>query len=139
MTKRYFGRQGQRITRSAEPEPEEWLRVIERLARGEISKRAAADELAVSNSRVNAMLAHVRGEAVDASIARRDMDTKLADPDNAELYRKRSQTIEPVFGNIKANLGYRRFSRRGLRAVNSEWRLICTVHNLLKLQHARLA
>jgi len=42
MTKRYFGQDGQRITRTAEPEPEEWLPVIERLARGEISKRAAA-------------------------------------------------------------------------------------------------
>ena len=55
------------------------------------------------------------------------------------LYSKRSQTIEPVFGNIKANLGYRRFSRRSLPAANSEWRLICTVHNLLKLQQAQLA
>jgi transposase len=139
MTKRYFGKQGQRITRTAEPEPEQWLPVLERVARGEMSKRAARDELTVSDTRINAMLAHVQGEAVDPSIARRDMDTKLALPDNAELYRKRSHTIEPVFGNIKANLGYRRFSRRSLPAVNSEWRLICAVHNLLKLQQARPA
>lgn len=139
MTKRYFGTEGQRITRSSEPEPEEWLPVIERVARGEISKRAAQDQLTVSDQRVNAMLAHVKGEAVDPSIARREMDAKLDLPDNAELYKKRSQTIEPVFGNIKANLGYRRFSRRSLPAANSEWRLICSVHNLLKLQQARLA
>ena len=63
MTKRYFGRDGQRITRTAEPEPDEWIPVIERVARGEISKRAAKDELRVSDSRINAMLAHVRGEA----------------------------------------------------------------------------
>jgi len=139
MTKRYFGQDGQRITRTAEPEPEEWLPVIERLARGEISKRAAADELTVSSGRVNTMLAHVRGEATDPTLARAAMDAKLADEANSELYKKRGHTIEPVFGNIKANLGYRRFSRRSMPAVNSEWRLICTVHNLLKLQQARPA
>lgn len=139
MTKRYFGTEGERITRSAEPEPEEWLPVAERLARGELSRRAAADELGVSNTRIVKMLAHVRGAATDPSLARREMDAKLAEPDNEALYKKRSHTIEPVFGNIKANLGYRRFTRRGLPAVNSEWRLICTAHNLLKLRQASLA
>ena len=139
MTKRYFGRDGQRITRSAQPEPEEWLPVIERLARGEISRRAAADELCVSLGRVNTMLAHVNGEAIDPSIARKAMDTRLSEPVNAELYRKRQHSIEPVFGNIKANLGYRRFTRRSLPAVTSEWRLICTAHNILKLRQAHLA
>jgi Trp operon repressor len=140
MTKRYFGQDGQRLsTRTAEPEPHEWLPVIERLARGEISKRAARDELTVSDARINTMLAHVRGEATDPAIARKAMDDKLADPENAETYGKRSGTIEPVFGNIKANLGYRRFMLRSLPAVNSEWRLICTAHNLLKLRQATLA
>jgi transposase len=139
MAKRYFGLEGQRLTRSAEPEPEEWTPVIERLARGEISKRAASDELTVSNTRVNTMLAHVRGEAIDPTLARRAMDAKLAEPDNVAFYRKRQHSIEPVFGNIKANLGYRRFTLRSLPAVNSEWRLICTAHNLLKLRQANLA
>jgi hypothetical protein len=139
MTKRYFGLEGQRIARTAEPEPEEWVPVIQRLARGEISKRAAADELTVSSGRINAMLAHVRGQAPDPAIARAVMDTKLADEVNAETYRKRQHSIEPVFGNIKANLGYRRFTRRSLPAVNSEWRLICAAHNLLKLRQAQLA
>jgi transposase/Trp operon repressor len=139
MTKRYFGRDGQRLARTAEPEPDEWIPIIERLARGEISKRAARDELTVSEARINTMLAHVRGEAIDPTIARRAMDNKLAAPINAELYRKRQHSIEPVFGNIKANLGYRRFTRRSFPAVNSEWRLICAAHNLLKLRQAHLA
>src|SRR5262245_601832 len=139
MTKRYFGKEGERITRLAEPEPDEWIPVIEKLARGELSKRAARDQLGVSDSRVNTMLAHVRGEAIDPVIARRAMHTKLAEPANADLYRRRQHTIEPVFGNVKANLGYRRFTRRGLNAVNSEWRLICTSHNLLKMRRATLA
>lgn len=134
MTKRYFGTEGSRVTRSAEPDPEEWIPVIERVDRDEISKRAAADELTVSAARVNTMLAHVRGEAPDPVIARRAMESRLELPKNAELYNKRSTSIEPVFGNLKGNLGYRRFTRRGLPAVQSEWRLMCTVHNLLKLQ-----
>jgi transposase len=139
MTKRYFGTDGQRLTPLAEPEPDVWIPVIERVARGEISKRAAADELCVSNSRVNTMLAHVQGEAVDPAVARQQMNDRLKEPENHELYKQRSKTIEPVFGNIKANLGYRRFARRGLPAVHSEWRLICTAHNLLKLRQAGLA
>lgn len=139
MTKRYFGKDGERITRHAEPEPDEWIPVLDKVAQGELSKRAAADQLEVSDSRINAMLAHVRGEATDPVIARRVMDAKLADPVNADLYRRRQHSIEPVFGNVKANLGYRRFTRRGLTAVNSEWRLICTSHNLLKLRRASLA
>jgi transposase len=135
MTKRYFGVEGQRLTRSAEPSPAEWVPVIEQLARNEISTRAAADQLMVSDRRVKNMLAHVRGEATDPSIAREAMDARLAEPDNAERYRARQHSIEPVFGNIKANLGYRRFTRRGIHAVSSEWRLLCTAHNLLKLRH----
>ena len=136
MTKRYFGTEGQRIARTAEPEPEEWIPVIERVDRGEISRRDAQHELTVSDARVKSMLAHIRGEAIDPTIARKTMDDKLADPENAEVYSKRSTSIEPVFGNIKGNLGYRRFTRRSLPAVQSEWRLMCTVHNLLKLQQA---
>jgi len=40
------------------------------------------------------------------------------------LYKKRSATIEPVFGQTKHNRGMRRFARRGMPAVNSEWKLI---------------
>jgi transposase len=139
MTKRYFGTEGERVTRSAEPEPEEWIPIIERLARGEMSKRAARDLLTVSESRINSMLAHVRGEATDPTLVRQAMDAKLEQPANAELYKKRSTSIEPVFGNIKHNLGYRRFALRSLPAVNSEWHLICAAHNLLKLRQTRPA
>lgn len=136
MTKRYFGHDGQRITRSAEPDPEEWIPIVERVAAGEISLRAASDDLSVSVSRVKTMLAHVRGDITDPTIARKAMDDKLSQPESAALYRKRSVSIEPVFGNIKANLGFRRFALRGLNGAHAEWRLICTVHNLLKLQQA---
>jgi hypothetical protein len=42
----------------------------------------------------------------------------------------------PTFGNITANLRFRRFARRSQQAALSEWRLICSVDNLLKLRTA---
>jgi hypothetical protein len=46
------------------------------------------------------------------------------------LYKKRKHSIEPVFGQIKANRRIDRFQRRGRAAVRSEWRLIAASHNL---------
>ena len=51
-------------------------------------------------------------------------------------YRLRKQTVEPVFGQIKAARGFVRFSLRSLAKAASEWSLVCTAHNLLKLAAA---
>ena len=40
-----------------------------------------------------------------------------------ERYRKRSQTVEPVFGNTKHNKRVTRFLRRGRVKARTEWRL----------------
>jgi transposase len=61
------------------------------------------------------------------------MEHRLRTEEGARAYALRSQTVEPVFGIIKASLGFRRFSRRGLAACQSEWNLVCAVHNLLKM------
>jgi transposase len=55
--------------------------------------------------------------------------TELGD----QLYRKRKQIVEPVFGHTKHNRGFERFHRRGRSAVRTEWRLIMLTHNLTKL------
>jgi transposase len=65
------------------------------------------------------------------------MATKLAAAGRQGPYRLRKQVVEPVFGQIKQARGFRQFLRRGLAAAQSEWSLICTVHNLLKLAAAR--
>jgi transposase len=64
---------------------------------------------------------------------RRSMAEALATEYGERLFRKRSVIVEPVFGQIKEARGIRRFRRRGFGACASEWRLICTTHNLLKL------
>ena len=62
--------------------------------------------------------------------------TMIAKPDTPrgrKTYKKRATTIEPVFAQIKHNRKIRDLSRRGLAAVDSEWKLICATHNLLKI------
>jgi type IV secretory pathway protease TraF len=63
----------------------------------------------------------------------------LATPEGQALYRQRQVTIEPVFGQIKFNRAINRFQRRGRAACRSEWRLIATTHNLLKLHNHQVA
>jgi len=64
---------------------------------------------------------------------RERMERKLLTKRGRGLYKLRSQMVEPVFGQIKEVRRMGRFLRRGLRAVRSEWRLMCATHNLLKL------
>ena len=52
-------------------------------------------------------------------------------------YRLRKQVVEPVIGQIKQARSFRQFLLRGLNNVRSEWALLCTAHNLLKLAGAR--
>jgi hypothetical protein len=54
------------------------------------------------------------------------------------LCHKRQGMIEPVFAQTKSNRGMSRFRRRGRPAVRTEWRLINTTHNLLKLHKHQL-
>lgn len=66
-------------------------------------------------------------------------DRKVSTKKGNALYRRRQQIIEPVFGQIKQARGIRGFSRRGKAAADSEWKLICGTHNLLKLYRRVLA
>ncbi|WP_157452456.1 transposase, partial [Bacillus sp. J33] len=40
--------------------------------------------------------------------------------------------VEPVFGQIKHNRKFNRFSLRGLSKNTTDWGLICVAHNLKK-------
>jgi transposase len=67
------------------------------------------------------------------------MRTVLATEHGRQLYRKRRQTVEPLFGNTKHNHGVYRFHRRGRIKVRTEWRLLMMTHNLGKLHRHQLA
>ena len=60
---------------------------------------------------------------------------RLATKAGRALYAQRKQTIEPVFGIIKAALGFRQFSLRGLGKVRTEWTLVTLAYNLKRLFH----
>lgn len=61
------------------------------------------------------------------------MSQKLSTERGREIYKKRSRTVEPVFGQVKDVRDCDRFMRRGLDPGRGEWSLICATHNLLKL------
>jgi transposase len=52
------------------------------------------------------------------------------------IYRARKQIVEPVFGRLKHNLGFRRLLLRGLSGARIEWSLMCMGHNLRKWARA---
>jgi len=49
------------------------------------------------------------------------------------VYAKRKCTVEPVFGIIKAVMGFRQFLLRGLDLVSGEWDLVCIAYNIKRL------
>jgi transposase len=79
-----------------------------------------------------------RGRIPKGLSAKQRMARKLRTKVGREMYAKRKGMIEPVFGQLKQALGFRQFSLRGLASMRGEWRLMATVHNLLKLwRHGR--
>ena len=74
-----------------------------------------------------------RGRIPDGLTAKQRMARKLRTKKGREMYARRKGMIEPIFGHLKQVLGFRQFSMRGLASMRGEWRLMATVHNLLKL------
>lgn len=61
------------------------------------------------------------------------MRRKLRTKKGKECYGLRKELPEPVFGRIKQVRGFDQFLLRGSDKVSSEWKVICTGHNMLKL------
>lgn len=61
---------------------------------------------------------------------RQRMAVKMRSEEGKEEYRKRSETVEWPFGDIKQNFGLREFLTRGLQGVRTEHNLVCIGHNL---------
>ena len=53
------------------------------------------------------------------------------------LYAMRIGTVEPVFGNLRHNKGFRRFTLRGATMVGTPRGLACLVHNVEKIAHGQ--
>lgn len=65
------------------------------------------------------------------SVAR--MKYRLKTPSGKAIYAQRKVTSEPVFGIIKAVMGFRSFLLRGFEAAKGEWSLICMAYNIKRL------
>jgi hypothetical protein len=63
------------------------------------------------------------------------MEHRMETQAGKELYAQRKQTVEPVFGIIKAAMGFRTFSLRGKAKVELEWTLVTLSYNLKRLFH----
>ena len=57
----------------------------------------------------------------------------LEDEKYIELRKQRSVEVETVFGQIKGNLGYRRFLLRGTAKASTEWGLLVLGYNLKQI------
>lgn len=135
-------------------------RVLQRVVDGELSINGAARELRLCWKTTRDLLVRYRAAGVAGLVRKRrangegprpdsqavrdrrakaEMNARLATPIGQQRYKKRSQIIEPVFGQIKDPRGIRRFQRRGHAACQSEWSLICSTHNILKYWRATTA
>ena len=63
---------------------------------------------------------------------REAMRGALATPEGQAIYAVRRETVEPVFGCLKQNFGFRRFLLRGVKGAKAEAALVFTAHNVLK-------
>jgi transposase len=129
---------------------EQLVAMLERVREncGDVPEKLTADTGYLSEENV----AYCENVGTDAYIARRKTDAsktklpttsaehmrfmmgvKLATEAGKRLYAKRKVIVEPVFGQIKAAMGFRRFSLRGLAKVPYEWGIVTLCHNLLKL------
>lgn len=61
---------------------------------------------------------------------------KLLSPQGVAHRKQRCWDVEAVFGNIKHNMGFKRFMLRGLKKVETEIGLIAMAHNLKKVSLA---
>ena len=62
------------------------------------------------------------------------MKRKFDTPQGRYTYNQRIAIVEPVFANLQ-NKGMRRFTLRGRRKVDTQWKLFTLVHNIEKIAH----
>jgi transposase len=72
-------------------------------------------------------------EPTENMSAKEKMTKKLKTKEGKEIYKKRKETVEPVFGIIKHVMGFRQFMLRGIEKVNTEWELVKVAYNFKRL------
>ena len=77
-----------------------------------------------------------RGKAGTTEESHSDRMKKAIDSEEGkDRYGRRFATVEPVFGNVRHNKRLDRFTLRGRKKVDTQWKLYSLVHNIEKLAH----
>ena len=63
------------------------------------------------------------------------MKERIDTEEGKQRYGQRFSTVEPVFGNVRHNKRLNRFTPRGRKKVDTQWKLYAMVHNIEKLAH----
>lgn len=90
------------------------------------AKRHVIDQRAVTDP--------ATGDPPEDATPREKMNHRLRTDEGHTLYRRRAPMIETPYAWLKDRRGLRRFTRRGLAAVQAELSLAAAVTNLLKLR-----
>lgn len=81
-------------------------------------------------------VAFFRGKADTTEESHTDRMKRAIDSEAGRArYGRRFATVEPVFGNLRHNKRLDRFTLRGRKKVDTQWKLYCLVHNIEKLAH----
>lgn len=91
--------------------------------------------IAIGKSRAVAAAARnepAQGPPPDDATPLETMAHRLRTPEGHDLYKQRSHIAETPFGHAKHNLGFRRFTSRGLDRAAAEFSFHALVHNLFK-------
>jgi len=80
-----------------------------------------------TKSRVRELLIDIREPLL------KRMREKLVSEEGRLKYFMRHYIIEPIFGHLKFNVGYRNFLLRGIEKVSAEFKLMCIGWNLKKM------
>ena len=67
------------------------------------------------------------------------MKHRLKTKTGKAIYALRKVTSEPVFGIIKAVMGFRGFMLRGKESVSGEWNLACMAYNIKRMHSLKMA
>ena len=80
--------------------------------------------------------AHGIGKQAIRDVEHQRLRQKLRSAEGRRIYQRRQAVVEPVFGILKEQRGMRKFQRRGLAAVTTEWMLVVIAYNLTRMRRS---
>jgi len=86
-------------------------------------------------SKVSSKKFTMKKEVYDNYCTYKSIKHKLETTEGRDIYNQRIGMVERVFGQIKGNMGFKKFHHRGLKKVSTIWSIMCTSYNLMKIHN----